>query len=51
MHIPLNARTVMAYLETRLAPPKPDKDHGIVSCNMIESAQDQIGSYVRFSGE
>jgi hypothetical protein len=51
LHTSLNARTVTAYLETRLAPPKPDKNHGTVLCNMIESAQDQIGSYVRFSGE
>jgi hypothetical protein len=42
----------MAYLETWLdAVRKPDKDHGTVSCNMIKSAQDQIASYVRFSGE
>jgi hypothetical protein len=51
VHTSLNACTVMACLQTRLAPPKPDRNHGTVSCNMIESAQDQIGSYVRFSGE
>jgi hypothetical protein len=33
------------------APPKPDKDHGIVSCNMLKPAEDQTGPYVRFSGE
>jgi hypothetical protein len=51
LHTSLNACTVTAHLETRLAPPKPDKNHGTVSCNMIESAQDQTGRCVRFSCE